>query len=469
MYTETDLNFLQLAIFFKHLTPEKGKELLEKKCHAKEEGKSIAHIALEYGFLDKKTIYDIQKWMEDGYDYCLNCRIILPMLQGGGENNCPGCKQPLQTQEKHKPSQTTLLPVFDEKNYSPSPIQNFFEDFLPKPKPPFFAVKILGQGGFGSVYEVMEPFSGRMVALKILSPPKAVQDSAQKRFRREIQITALLEHPNIIPLYESGYLENGNLYYIMRKLEGGNLRQYIDRLKKNWIEKKERPSLSESMEIFLKICDAMSYAHSKGVIHRDLKPSNIALGTFGEVLVLDWGLAKCKSVEDLVDGMGINQAELGEKITYQGSTIGTPGYMPPEQAKNAEVDQRSDIYTMGVILYELVTLERPFLGASAQERYMYSLISKPIPPHLRNSDLKISPKLSSIILKALEKEPQDRYATVLDFKKAILNYLEEDKKRKTEKQNLAMEKRLAFRWKIKVALAFLLGILLGIVLFPLLK
>ena len=141
-----------------------------------------------------------------------------------------------------------------------------------------------------------------------------------------------------MPVYESGYLKNGCLYYVMKELKGGTLHDLITASQLGVIK---RP-LGELLEIVMKVCDALSYAHSRGVVHRDLKPSNIAVGDFGEVIVLDWGIALCKDVEDLQEEEGdLPLEELREQLTQKGMALGTAGYMAPEQARGEDVDGRA--------------------------------------------------------------------------------------------------------------------------------
>jgi hypothetical protein len=187
---------------------------------------------------------------------------------------------------------------------------------------PYVLERVLGRGGMGAVYEVRDTRLGRVVALKALAP---VEDGAEavERLLREARILASLEHPGIVPIHDVGTLPDGRPYYVMKRVEGRRLDEYLA----------TRPPLGELCRVFLRICEPVEFAHSRGVVHRDLKPENIMLGRFGEVLVLDWGVAR-----------SLGQAE------RQGLVIGTADYMAPEQRAAQPVDARADVYSLGCLL-----------------------------------------------------------------------------------------------------------------------
>ncbi len=247
----------------------------------------------------------------------------------------------------------------------------------------------LARGGMGRVLIAMDNAVGREVALKELLPQKGGTTISQRmttagelaeRFLREAKVTGQLEHPNIIPVYEIGTREDGSVFYTMKLIRGTTLADRISAIS-------EDKSLSESaklsarlklLEPFVDVCNAMAYAHSRGVIHRDLKPANVMLGDFGETLVLDWGLARVKGQADEAarrvkqDTPNFSPSLVGtesETRTLDGSVIGTPAYMPPEQAMGdlSEVDEKSDVYSLGAILYEIIAARAPYEGKSANQ------------------------------------------------------------------------------------------------------
>ena len=188
----------------------------------------------------------------------------------------------------------------------------------------------LGQGGMAVVYAAYDRVLNRDVAIKVLDD---LRHAAQtERLRREAQILAQLEHPGIVPVHDAGTLPDGRVYYVMKLVRGEPL-DAAARLR----------SLNDRLDLFLRICDAVSFAHARGIVHRDLKPDNIMLGAFGEVLVMDWGVA---SMADTAAGTG--------------EILGTPGYMSPEQQRGTQgVDHRADVYALGVILHSLITKPAP--------------------------------------------------------------------------------------------------------------
>jgi serine/threonine protein kinase len=186
----------------------------------------------------------------------------------------------------------------------------------------------IGQGGMASVYAARDKDLDRPVAVKVTHTPVG-DPQIQQSMLTEARIIARLEHPGILPIHDMGFLPDGRIYYVMKRVHGLRLDAFLERT----------ISLPDRLNVFLKICDAVAFAHSKGVIHRDLKPSNVMIGDFGEVLVIDWGLAKA---------VGTN--------TSGTAMVGTPGYMAPEQARGgaATVDERADVYSLGIMLNSLV-------------------------------------------------------------------------------------------------------------------
>jgi serine/threonine protein kinase len=257
----------------------------------------------------------------------------------------------------------------------------------------------IGRGGMGVVYEALQPALGRHVALKLLPPLAAGDPENQRRLRDEAHALAQLEHPNIVPIYDVGE-QDGQPYFSMQLVRGSNL---AERLNSGPLPERE------AAELLLPVCHAMAAAHRHGVIHRDLKPSNILLDAEGRPLVADFGLARFVS---------------HEPTTLTGGVAGTPCYMSPEQAGGGGgLGAASDIYSLGAMLYEMLTGRPPFQAASPVETILMVLEEDVVPPCVINR--KIDRNLEAIVLKCLAKEPAARYASAAELASDLQAYLED--------------------------------------------
>jgi len=253
----------------------------------------------------------------------------------------------------------------------------------------------LGQGGMAAVYLARERRHDRLVAIKVLQPELATA-LAPERFLREIRIAAQLHHPHILALYHSG-AAGDLLYYAMPYMDGESLR---DRL-----ERDRKLPITDAVQIARQVAGALSYAHARGIVHRDIKPENILLAENGAV-VADFGIAR--AIGESGD----------ERLTSSGFAVGTPAYMSPEQgAGERQLDGRSDVYSLGCVLYEMLVGEPPYTGATAlaiQARRMRD----PVPP-LRTVRAAVPLELEAVIRRALERLPADRFASASQFADAL--------------------------------------------------
>ncbi|HTL34142.1 MAG TPA: serine/threonine-protein kinase [Kofleriaceae bacterium] len=259
----------------------------------------------------------------------------------------------------------------------------------------------LGRGGMGRVVEAFDTQLGRTVALKEVLPTGST--NVVRRFQREVQITARLEHASIVPLYDSGKNADGKPFYVMRRVSGKPLDQLIERAR----------GLDERLALLpnvLAAIDAIGHAHKRGVIHRDLKPQNILVGELGETVVIDWGLAKVIGEEDLEpDSVEPKIPTAADSLkTHIGAVFGTPGFMAPEQARGEELDQRGDVYALGATLYQLMAGKPPVSGKSATEMIASTITHKIVP--VTRVVPEAPPELVTIIDKALAGDPKHRYA-----------------------------------------------------------
>jgi WD40 repeat protein/tRNA A-37 threonylcarbamoyl transferase component Bud32 len=262
----------------------------------------------------------------------------------------------------------------------------------------------LGRGGLGRVLVAFDAHLGRQIALKEL----LASGTARGRFLREARVTAQLEHPNIVPVYELGRRPDGTLYYTMKRVRGRTL---ADALAKCDSAADRLLYLGQ----FAATCQAIAYAHSRGVVHRDIKPHNIMVGEFGEAVLLDWGLAKVRGQQDL-RGEDLERGiqalrEADTHQTLQGSTLGTPAYMSPEQARGNidEVDERSDIWSLGAVLFEILTGVPPYVGRTPMET-LAKVIHEPSPRAVGAPE-----DLACVCEKALTRDRNRRYASARDL------------------------------------------------------
>ena len=263
-----------------------------------------------------------------------------------------------------------------------------------EPPPEYELLRVLGEGGMGVVYRARQTSVDRTVALKMIKPSMAKDHEDRNKFLCEAVATGDLDHPNIVPIYDLGSNKDGILFYAMKEVRGIS-----------WKDAFPKKSPDENLGILLRVADAIAFAHSKGVIHRDLKPENVMLGDYGEVLVMDWGLAA--AVRDGAKAERLDENEIG----------GTPCYMPPEMAKGetSKIGFGSDVYLLGAILYEIVTGKRPHAGEDAM-KCLENAAANRIEPTEKTGEL------LDIALKALATEPGDRYGSVKDFQAAVREF-----------------------------------------------
>ena len=258
----------------------------------------------------------------------------------------------------------------------------------------------LTQGGKATLHLAKDTNLGREVVIKRLRPELKGNRKELRRLVREARISAQMQHPGSVPVYEIGRDLDGDWYFAMKRVEGNSLHEILTGLARNEPEAARQFSLSRLLDIFLQVCDTLAYAHACGIIHRDLKPDNVLVGNFGEVILLDWGVAK-------VWGMPNEGDE--DTIRERG---GTPLYMSPEQVLGHRyIDERSDIFGMGIVLYEMLSLRVPFRGHDL--RSTYDKIINDDPDSLTEDSSRIVPQqLAEICYRALRKQPRDRYQSI---------------------------------------------------------
>jgi serine/threonine protein kinase len=267
------------------------------------------------------------------------------------------------------------------------------EDLTGKQFGQYQIVAPLGEGGMAAVYKAYQPAMERFVAIKVLPRQMAVSDEFLSRFRREAKLLAQLQHPHILPVFDYGEVD-GYPYIVMPFVRSGTLTEVL---------KRGRLPFSEVRRITIQLGDALGYAHGRGMIHRDIKPSNVLIDERGNCLLTDFGLAR--------------MVEASAKLTTSGTIMGTPAYMSPEQGAGSFVDRRSDIYSLGIVLYEMVTSRVPYV-AETPIAVVFKHIQDPL-PSARNFNPALPESIELVLLKALAKSPEDRFQTAEDFVRAI--------------------------------------------------
>lgn len=289
----------------------------------------------------------------------------------------------------------------------------------------------MSRGGSGLLRSCFDPVTGRTVVVKSLLPEIRGDHGERRRLLREARVTAQLQHPNTVPVYDIGEDASEGIYFTMKRISGENLFEILKRIARSEQATIAAFPTSRRLQIVMAACQALSYAHARGVIHRDLKPENIWVGNFGEVILLDWGVAKVwghsdqnetmlnRSIEDPgspIANEANSENQQGLTLTGGGQRPGTPLYMSPEQVNGSRaIDERTDIFSAGVCLYEVLAIHEPFRGANIDETFRNIRHMNVMPPSQRSPERGISPAADAVVLKALQKQPRDRYQSMREL------------------------------------------------------
>ncbi|MFT5679403.1 MAG: WD40 repeat protein/tRNA A-37 threonylcarbamoyl transferase component Bud32 [Myxococcota bacterium] len=302
--------------------------------------------------------------------------------------------------------------------------------------------ELLGRGGMGRVIAVLDQRLRRRVALKEVDHRTGGSADENARLAREAWITAQLEHPGIVPVYDAGFTDEGRLFYTMRLIQGRSLAEVLG----------ETAGLADRLRLlrpFLDACQAVAYAHSLGIVHRDIKPANIMIGEFGETQVVDWGLARPSDSPRGERWRSVVLPTSDPVRSVQGEVAGTPAYMSPEQASGEPADERSDVWGLGAVLYEVLTGRPPFVGADSGE-VLKQLRTRPPEPILTLAP-EAPAELIAITRRALHRDPEERYTTARALAADVVRYIDGRTVRAYDYTPTDHLRRFLTAWRVPVA------------------
>jgi serine/threonine-protein kinase len=392
-------------------------------------------------------------------------RSLLKELHGMADVETPSVRDPAYRGTLLATWANTRMP---EGSQEAGPRASAPGELVPSTDARFRSISRLGEGAMGAIDIARDVYLRRKVALKTVLPDVASHPEALGRFLSEMQITAQLEHPNIVPVYAIDVSANGSLGYAMKLVQGKDLAALLEEATRR-VEKGEpvgeELALNKRLEYFIKVCDAVEYAHSKGIIHRDLKPANVMIGRHNEVYLMDWGIARPIGAGERIREVGFELPEQSASAatdlrrTRVGEAIGTPHYMSPEQAsgKNAELDGKSDQYALGLILQECVVLKSAVDGATIAEVLTKAMLAKRDPVPIGNGPGAMPREIDAIVQRATRKDPKERYPSVGTLADDVRRYLRGEAVEALPEGTL----RRASRWLAKHRMATL-TMLLGI-------
>jgi len=308
---------------------------------------------------------------------------------------------------------------------STSPVEAILHEIRKSPQERLEIEARAAAGGMGSIDIAVDRALDRRVAVKSLHSHLRTSDSTVRMFLREARLTALLDHPNIVPVYDIGERPDQHLYFAMKLVEGRTLSEVIGGLPKTGLD---TATLFMLLDVVIKVCDALAFAHSRGVLHCDIKPANVMVGEYGEVYVMDWGIARLVAAELSPSSAPTRQAhdaDPGLGSATDNSVIGTPCYMSPEQARGdrAKLDARSDVFLIGSLLYEILT-RRPPYDTKDRVKVLELAAAGSFPaPRTIVRDRSVPPDLERILLRAMATDPIDRYPSVTALREDLGRFM----------------------------------------------
>ncbi|MEZ4339395.1 MAG: serine/threonine-protein kinase [Sandaracinaceae bacterium] len=272
----------------------------------------------------------------------------------------------------------------------------------------YHRVEQRASGGMGSVYVARDAPLARTLALKVHHDHLAARREHVEMFLREARLTGQLDHPHVVPVHDIG-VDDGRLYFTMKLVDGRTLLEWVRSFGEGFPEREE---LLDILDVVIKVCDALAFAHNKGVLHCDVKPANVMVGEFGQVYLMDWGVARLLDEER-------NRPESEDSD----NVVGTPTHMSPEQARGARLDERSDVFAVGALLYHVLTGRPPFRGDSHVQVLAQAFLCRfPHPDEVRGEGV-VPKALTRIVLRAMAREPEGRHASVGELRDDLLRFV----------------------------------------------
>ena len=292
--------------------------------------------------------------------------------------------------------------------------------------------ELIGKGANGAVHLAGDQRLGRYVALKMHSKGAALSEIDLGRFSHEAQVTGQLAHPSIVPVHDLGVLPDGRPFYTMKRIEGDTLKDVFDGIKRDADDYVDEWTVPHFVGVLLRVAQASAFAHGRGVIHRDIKPANIMVGDYGEVLLLDWGVARVLGqAEPGFSPVATWRSEGDDDMTVVGTVAGTPAYMAPEQARGDidAIGPASDVYSIGIVLYEYLTGARPFRASNVRELLDKVIVDPIRRPSETRTRRDVPPELEAVCMKCVHKDPKKRYPHGRALAEALQGFLEGSRKR----------------------------------------
>lgn len=315
------------------------------------------------------------------------------------------------------PGQTRPFPVTHEVVIEDAELQQFIDRALRPDEGRIISYGEFARGGMGIIERLDDRVLLRQTAVKVLRDEYRLDEPAMRDFVREAQITGQLEHPNIIPIYELGSTPDGRLCLVMRLIEGRTLGELIEALPPGPIE---RGRLLDLVDVLLRVCDALAFAHSRGVAHCDVKPGNVMVADFGQVYLMDWGIAQLVGIED---DTGARPVSCSVDAEIRNPVRGTPSCMAPEQAEGEEVSPRTDVFAVGALIYCVLCRRTPYAWNDAEKALEQACECRFRVP---SDVVETHPELSRIMLRAMELNPRDRYPSIVELQRDIVRFVRGD-------------------------------------------